>query len=137
MKRDQLMDLAKEMLDKAYVPYSKFPVGAAVVTKNGKVYQGCNIENAAYPVSCCAERVAIFKAVSEGERDFEQLAVIANTDRPVAPCGSCRQVMAEFFSPDTPIHMANRTGDIEETILERLLPYSFNTTDLESGQSKK
>ncbi|MBR7553218.1 cytidine deaminase [Allobacillus sp. GCM10007491] len=137
MKREELMNLAKEMLDKAYVPYSKFPVGAAILMKSGKVYQGCNIENAAYPVSCCAERVAIFKAVSEGDKDFDQLAVIANTDRPVSPCGSCRQVMAEFFSPDTPIYMASRTGEIEETTIEKLLPYSFTTADLRSGQGEK
>lgn len=136
MDRDRLMNLAKEMLDKAYVPYSEFPVGCALVTKSGKVYQGCNIENAAYPVSCCAERVAIFKAVSEGEKDFDQLAVIANTDRPVAPCGSCRQVMAEFFSADTPIYMGNRTGEIEETTIGNLLPYSFTTQTYDQVRKK-
>ncbi|WP_369404878.1 cytidine deaminase [Piscibacillus salipiscarius] len=100
MKQSLLVNEAKSMLDQAYVPYSTFPVGAALLTKDGKVYKGCNIENAAYPVTCCAERVAIFKAVSEGERDFESLAVIANTSRPVPPCGACRQVMSEFFDPE-------------------------------------
>src|SRR5690625_1178840 len=98
--KDELIKEAKKIRSYAYVPYSKFPVGAALRTKAGTIYTGCNIENAAYPVSCCAERVAIFKALSEGERDFSEMAVVANTQRAIPPCGSCRQVMSEFFAPD-------------------------------------
>ncbi len=136
MDKQQLIEKAKEMLQQAYVPYSKFPVGAAVLTANGNVYQGCNIENAAFPVTCCAERVAIFKAISEGERDFQSIAVIANTDRPVPPCGSCRQVMAEFFPEELPVYISNRDGEMNETTVGDLLPFSFNPDDLESGQGE-
>ncbi|WP_017187407.1 cytidine deaminase [Alkalibacillus haloalkaliphilus] len=133
MEQSQLVQSAKEMLDKAFVPYSKFPVGAALLTKDGKVYLGCNIENAAYPVTCCAERVAIFKAVSEGEREFEALAVIANTERPVPPCGSCRQVMSEFFDPNMKVYITSKGMEVKETTVQELLPFSFTPDDLESG----
>lgn len=136
MNQEQLVQEAKSMLSQAYVPYSKFPVGAALLTKEGKVYKGCNIENAAYPVSCCAERTAIFKAVSEGERDFEAIAVIANTSRPVPPCGSCRQVMSEFFDPEMTVYISNQNQEIKEVKVKDLLPFSFNQEDLESGQEK-
>ncbi|GAA0459188.1 cytidine deaminase [Alkalibacillus silvisoli] len=134
MERKELIQSAKEMLSKAFVPYSKFPVGAALLTKGGEVYQGCNIENAAYPVTCCAERVAIFKAVSEGEREFEALAVIANTERPVPPCGSCRQVMSEFFEPDMRVYITSKELEVKETTVKELLPFSFTPGDLESGR---
>ncbi|MET3682301.1 cytidine deaminase [Alkalibacillus flavidus] len=135
MEKQQLVHSAQAMLSQAFVPYSKFPVGAALLTKNGDVYQGCNIENASYPVTCCAERVAIFKAISEGERDFNALAVIANTDRPVPPCGACRQVMSEFFDPNMPVYITNKDLEIKETTVGELLPFSFTPEDLESGQS--
>ncbi|MFD2640381.1 cytidine deaminase [Piscibacillus salipiscarius] len=136
MKQSLLVNEAKSMLDQAYVPYSTFPVGAALLTKDGKVYKGCNIENAAYPVTCCAERVAIFKAVSEGERDFESLAVIANTSRPVPPCGACRQVMSEFFDPEMNVYISNKDLEVKEVKVKELLPFSFNQDDLSSGQEK-
>src|SRR5699024_4730200 len=88
--KDVLIKEAIKIRDKAYVPYSSFPVGAAVLTESGNIYTGCNIENAAYPVSCCAERVAIFKAIANGEKTFQAMAVVADTNRPVPPCGSCR-----------------------------------------------
>jgi len=127
---DKLIEEAIKMKEHAYVPYSKFPVGAALLTKTGKVYTGCNIENAAYPVTCCAERVAIFKAISEGETTFTEMAVAANTDRPVPPCGSCRQVMAEFFSENMEIHMTNVQRDHISLPMKELLPLSFQTNDL-------
>ncbi|WP_404452812.1 cytidine deaminase [Virgibacillus necropolis] len=130
MKKEQLMEKAIEIRSKAYVPYSKFPVGAALLTKSGKVYTGCNIENAAYPVSLCAERVAIFKAVSDGETEFAELAVAADTDRPVPPCGSCRQVMSEFFKPETTIHLTNLHNQLKTVTMEELLPFSFQPHDL-------
>ncbi|WP_027963342.1 cytidine deaminase [Halalkalibacillus halophilus] len=136
MHKEQLIESAKQMLDHAYVPYSKFPVGAALITDEGKVYQGCNIENAAYPVTCCAERTAIFKAVSEGERNFKALAVIANTDRPVPPCGACRQVMSEFFSPEMKVYITSKDLEVKEVTVQELLPFSFTPEDLSSGQTK-
>ncbi|WP_347860503.1 cytidine deaminase [Salimicrobium sp. PL1-032A] len=130
MNKEQLIEKAKTIRERAYVPYSKFPVGAALLTKDGQLYEGVNIENAAYPTTCCAERVAIFKAVSDGHQTFEALAVIADTDRPVPPCGSCRQVMSEFFSKDTPIHTANLSGQTKTMTMEELLPFSFTPEDL-------
>ncbi|WP_186577768.1 cytidine deaminase [Aquibacillus kalidii] len=130
MDKLNLLEKAKEIRERAYVPYSKFPVGAALLTKSGKLYLGCNIENAAYPVSLCAERVAIFKAISDGETEFEQLAVVADTDRPVSPCGSCRQVMSEFFDKKMEVHIGNLKNDLKTMTTEELLPYSFGPNDL-------
>ncbi|KGX92126.1 cytidine deaminase [Pontibacillus halophilus JSM 076056 = DSM 19796] len=130
MNQSELIQEAKRAREVAYVPYSKFPVGAAVQTKSGNVYIGSNIENAAYPVTCCAERVAIFKAVSEGDTEFTNIAVVADTDRPVPPCGSCRQVMSEFFKADTPIYTTNLHGDVKEFRMNELLPFSFAPSDL-------
>lgn len=95
MDKNSLIQEAKKAREKAYVPYSKFQVGAALLGEDGTVYHGCNIENAAYSMCNCAERTAIFKAVSEGVRKFTAMAVIADTDGPVSPCGACRQVMSE------------------------------------------
>ncbi|QDP40422.1 cytidine deaminase [Radiobacillus deserti] len=134
MDKQALIEEAKKIRENAYVPYSKFPVGAALLTKSGKVYYGCNIENAAYPVSLCAERVAIFKAISDGEYEFDQLAVVADTERPVPPCGSCRQVMSEFFTKDLMIHTSNLRHDTKSVTMEELLPFSFSQDDLESSQ---
>lgn len=130
MDIENLLRKAKEIRNKAYTPYSKFPVGAALITKSGKIYQGCNIENAAYPVSCCAERVAIFKAISDGAFDFDEMAVVADTKRPVPPCGSCRQVMSEFFEKGTRIHTSNLNDDINTMTMEEMLPFSFEPDDL-------
>ncbi|MFU0791653.1 cytidine deaminase [Virgibacillus proomii] len=128
--KDDLLEAAKLIRNRAYVPYSAFPVGAALRTKSGNTYTGCNIENAAYPVSCCAERVAIFQAIANGERDFAEMAVVADTDRPVPPCGSCRQVMSEFFKTDMIIHLSNLKDDIKTVTMEELLPFSFQPSDL-------
>lgn len=130
MNEQSIITKAIDIRKNAYVPYSKFAVGAALQTKSGKVYTGCNIENAAYPVTCCAERVAIFKAISEGETEFEEMAVAADTDRPVPPCGSCRQVMSEFFPKDMKIHLTNVKKDVKTFTMESLLPFSFDTDDL-------
>lgn len=122
--------IAQEALEKAYVPYSHFPVGACLVTKQGRIYQGVNIENASFGLSNCAERTAIFKAVSEGERDFEHLVIAGNTPQPISPCGACRQVMVEFFEQDMPVTLVGEDGIIKETTVEQLLPYSFTGQDL-------
>ncbi|TQS74380.1 cytidine deaminase [Ornithinibacillus gellani] len=129
--KEQLIQAAVQMKNKAYVPYSKFPVGAALLTASGKIYTGCNIENAAYSVTCCAERVAIFKAVSEGETDFVGMAVAANTKRPVPPCGACRQVMSEFFTDSMPIHLTNEAEKHETFSMKELLPFSFSPQDMD------
>lgn len=122
---------ANSMLEMAYVPYSKFPVGAALLTKDGKIYTGCNIENASYPLTNCAERTAIFKAVSEGDVEFEKLLVTGSTEGPISPCGACRQVMAEFCKPDMPVVLTNTKGDTFETTVSELLPGAFTSKDME------
>lgn len=130
MNIDQLIEEAKTAREKAYVPYSKFGVGAAILTKDGKVYRGCNIENAAYSMCNCAERTAIFKAYSEGDRDFQLLAVVADTDRPCSPCGACRQVISELCPKDMKVVLTNLKGEIKELTVEELLPGAFSPEDL-------
>lgn len=125
----ELIAVAKKYREFSYSPYSKFKVGAAVLTKAGSVYGGCNIENSSYPVTNCAERTAIFKAVSEGEREIVALALIADTDGPCSPCGACRQVIAEFGIPR--IIMSNLKGDVKVVTLEELLPFAFTPEDLQ------
>lgn len=121
----QLISKAKEAREKAYVPFSSFPVGAAVSTKAGNIYLGSNIENSSFSLTCCAERTAIFKAVSEGEQEFTDLAVIADTEDVVSPCGACRQVMAEFFTEEVAIYLTNLKGDVMKTSLHEMLPNYF------------
>lgn len=123
--------LAKE---NAYVPYSHFRVGAALLTKSGKIYRGCNIENAAYTPTNCAERTAFFKAVSEGELEFEAIAITGDADDYLYPCGVCRQVMAEFCNPsDFLILLVNNEEDWKECTLEQLLPGAFTSADIEKA----
>ncbi|MFU2157657.1 cytidine deaminase [Caldisericum sp. AR60] len=124
MKKNEVIEKAIEAMNKAYAPYSKFKVGAALLTKSGKIFTGCNIENSSYGASVCAERVAIFKAVSEGEYEFELLVVATKTDEPSPPCGICRQVISEF-SNDLPIILVNEKGSIIETNIKELLPFPF------------
>lgn len=126
VSEETLRAKATEMLDLAYVPYSNFPVGAALLTTSGKVYAGCNIENASYGLSNCAERTAIFKAVSEGELEFEKLLVTGDTAEPISPCGACRQVLAEFCEPDMSVILTNKAGNTFETTIAELLPGAFN-----------
>lgn len=128
--KQEWIDIAVAALDKAYVPYSKFPVGACLVTKEGKTYQGINIENASYGLTNCAERTAFFKAVSDGEREFAHLVVAGHTPKAISPCGACRQVMVEFCQPDMPVTLVGDNGVIKETTVEALLPYSFTDEDL-------
>lgn len=123
-KKQELACLAAKMRERSYSPYSHYAVGAALLTREGKIYTGCNIENAAYPVTICAERTAIFKAVSEGEREFEAIA-IATEDGQGYPCGSCRQVMAEF-SLNMAVILADDNGHITvESNVDDLLPGAF------------
>lgn len=127
-EKQALIDLANTARQRAYVPYSHYPVGAALRTKTGRLYTGVNVENAAYPQTMCAERVAIFKAVSDGEQEFEVIAVV--TDNGGSPCGGCRQVMAEF-GLDTIVLMADGDGRlIKETTVRELLPDAFTSERL-------
>lgn len=127
---DRLIEKANEMLDLAYVPYSNFPVGAAVLSETGEVFTGCNVENASYGLSNCAERTAIFKAVSEGSREFDKMVITGNTDGPISPCGACRQVISEFCAPDMPVILTNVDGEIKETTVAELLPGAFTPQNL-------
>ena len=123
-----LMNEAIEARDNAYVPYSNFRVGAALLTTEGKIYRGCNIENASYSPTNCAERTAFFKAVSEGERNFAAIAVIGGENEAgdyCSPCGVCRQVMLEFCNPDFLVVLGNSPQDYKVYTLEELIPYSF------------
>jgi len=125
-----LVEQAIDASKKAYVPYSSFQVGAALLTKNDKLYLGCNIENASYGLTNCAERTAIFKAVSEGENQLKAIAIVGDTDGPISPCGACRQVLAEFCDENTKIILANLNGDMVETSIDELLPGFFSKKDL-------
>ena len=121
---------AIDAMKKSYSPYSQFTVGAALLTKDGKIYTGANIENASYTPTVCAERTAIFTAVHNGEREFEAIAIVGGHKGDIkgvtAPCGVCRQVMSEFCSPDFKVILVtSRDGDFEETTLGELLPYMF------------
>lgn len=124
----KLMDCAIKARENAYSPYSHFAVGAALLCEDGTLYEGCNIENASYGLTNCAERTAIFKAVSEGHTTFKALAVVADTEGPCAPCGACRQVMVEFKIPL--IIMGNLMGNIKIVTIEELLPFSFSECDV-------
>lgn len=127
-EKTALVDAAVQAQQAAYAPYSHYAVGAAVLTSEGKIYAGCNVENAVFPLTLCAERVAIFKAVSEGAKQFEAIAVVTRNGG--TPCGSCRQVMREF-SRDLPVIIANEKGTIlQETTLAALLPDAFGPEDL-------
>ncbi|HAZ96789.1 MAG TPA: cytidine deaminase [Treponema sp.] len=127
---EKLIKKATEMLNFSYVPYSNFHVGAALLTSEGEIYTGCNIENAAYGPSNCAERTAIFKAVSEGKKNFEAIAVVGGKNGKIEdfcpPCGVCRQVLAEFCKKDFKIILAKSTDEYKIMTLEQLLPESFS-----------
>ena len=128
MATTELIELAIETSKQAYVPYSHFPIGAVLVAKDGSIYTGVNIENASYPLTNCGERTAIFKAVSERQREFSELIVYGQTEKPISPCGACRQVMVEFFEQDLKVTLVAKDKSTVEMTVGELLPYSF--TDL-------
>ena len=128
MTPQELIAQAIEARNRAYTPYSHYKVGAALLGKSGKVYLGCNVENASYGHTVCAERTAILKAVSEGEREFEAIAVVTRNGG--SPCGACRQVMVEF-APDLIIYIADKNGEYRTTTMSELLPDSFTPKHLE------
>ncbi|HXH70863.1 MAG TPA: cytidine deaminase [Pyrinomonadaceae bacterium] len=122
----RLVESAKQARKKACAPFSEFKVGAAVKTKGGKIYTGCNIESASYGLTACAERVAIWKAISEGEKEFTNVAVVADTEDLTPPCGACRQIIWEFCG-DVPVTFANLKGNVETVQMKELLPRAFDT----------
>ena len=132
MTAEDLVYQAIEAREMSYSPYSKFAVGAALLTKNDEVYLGTNIENAAFGLSMCAERNALYNAYCHGisQEDIEAIGIVADTELPVSPCGSCRQVLSELFPKNGKIYLANMHGDIKETTIDELLPYSFDSDDL-------
>jgi cytidine deaminase len=130
MEEKELLKEAVKAREFAYVPYSKFKVGAALVSKDGQIFHGCNIENAAYSVTNCAERTALFKAYSDGVTKFEKLVVTADTDGPVSPCGACRQVISELCDADMEVILTNIKGDIQRITVKDLLPGAFSSKDL-------
>lgn len=132
MKKEELVQKAVEARSLSYSPYSRFKVGAALLTKDGQVFVGANIENSSYPLCMCAERNALYNAMMHGYKkdDFLALALAADTEGPCSPCGACRQVISELFPSDKPIYMANIKGDIQETNVPELLPFAFSEDDL-------
>lgn len=134
MDAKELMKMAIETRQNAYAPYSHFAVGAALLAESGRVYTGCNIENASYGLTCCAERNAIFAAVGAGERRFKMLAVAADSPEPVAPCGACRQVIAEFGIPL--VVMGNLKEATKTMTAEELLPYGFGQESMNNKGEK-
>ncbi len=129
MTIQELCQTAIGMLDRSYCPYSHFPVGAALECADGTVFTGCNVENAAYGATICAERTAITKAVSEGYRDFKRIVIAGRSDDFCVPCGTCRQVMLEF-APDLEVICLNGSGEYHRFTLQELLPHSFSSSDL-------
>ncbi|QUX94361.1 cytidine deaminase [Marinomonas sp. CT5] len=127
----ELLEMATEAMNKAYVPYSRFQVGAAILTANGQVYSGCNVENAAFPEGTCAEAGAIASMVLGGETQIKDIYVIGNGDALVTPCGGCRQKIREFASADTQIHICGAEGVRKSFTMNELLPYSFGPENLE------
>lgn len=131
MNKEQLMESARSMRERAYAPYSKFPVGAALLLKDGTVINGVNVENVSFGATNCAERTAIFTAIADGYKkgDFQAIAVAGDTADFLPPCSICRQVLAEFCLPEMPVYLTNEKKEILELTLKDLLPYAF--TDLE------
>ncbi|MCF7793996.1 MAG: cytidine deaminase [Candidatus Cloacimonetes bacterium] len=125
--KKELIEIAKKASEKAYAPYSKYKVGAALKTKSGKIFSGCNVENSSYGLTNCAERTAVFKAVSEGETEFDEIVIFTDSEKLPTPCGACRQVLSEFSS-DLKIKMISNCEEKQATIAE-LLPLGFKLID--------
>jgi cytidine deaminase len=126
----KLINAARQARENAYAPYSNFPVGAALLARSGRIYTGCNVENAAYPLTTCAERTAVAKAISEGEREFQAIAVVTATG--ATPCGACRQILREFSGPngDLRVIVADTEGHTQTFTIAELLPYGFTAGQL-------
>ncbi|KRO00507.1 cytidine deaminase [Companilactobacillus kimchiensis] len=127
----QLFDVANKAMENAYAPYSHYTVGAAILCDDGKVYSGVNVENASYGLTNCAERTAIFKAVSEGAKHVLAIAIVNGTTEMSKPCGACRQVMSEFMGPDDLVFLTNSQNDYKEFSFKEILPLAFSDEDME------
>jgi len=134
---DELIEAARQAREQAHAPYSGFRVGAALETEDGHLFSGCNVENVSFGATCCAERVAIFKAVSEGQRRIRQLAVICGSDDYCMPCGICRQVMLEFATPDFMLVAARPDGQYLRLTMEQLLPHAFTHLSPDGVRTEK
>lgn len=139
MKSTELLQEAIKARTKAYIPYSRFGVGAALLDQDGHIHHGCNVENAAYGPTNCAERTALFRAIADGHKagSFKAIAVVADSDGPASPCGICRQVLIELCPPDMLVILGNMKGDIVETTVSELLPGAFGPEDLKQGQASE
>lgn len=124
-RKQELLAAARKARRSAYAPYSRFRVGAAVLGGNGRVYAGCNVENASYGLTCCAERNAVFAMIAAGERRVREVLVIGDSGAPLPPCGACRQVLAEFAAPEARVHMCGARGACRTTTVGELLPFIF------------
>lgn len=133
---NRLLAEAKRARENAYAPYSHFAVGAALLGKSGRIYHGCNVENASYGATTCAERAAIVQAVCQGEREFSAIAVIADMPEPVSPCGICRQMLAEF-SPEMQVIMGNLAGQVRVASVEQLYPGAFTSSALREPDAQE
>jgi cytidine deaminase len=136
-KKEELLAAAKQARAKAYAPYSNFRVGAAVLASDGRIFSGCNVENASLGLSCCAERNAIFAMVAAGEREIKEILVIGDSEEFLPPCGACRQAIAEFASPSSVIHMCNRSGASRDATVTELIPTVFRLKKRNSGRPRK
>ncbi len=134
MDYSKLMQEALKYRERAYVPYSNFKVGAAVLTSTGNIYGGCNIENASYGATCCAERTAIFKAISEGEKKLQAIAIVGDLKQLSYPCGICRQVISEFGDRDSDVIVFTSLDNYKVYKLKEILPYAFTKEDLDSKE---
>lgn len=126
---NNLIEMARNARKKAYAPYSGFKVGAALICDDGTIYTGCNIENISFTPTVCAERTAIFKAISEGNKEFSKISVITGDSKPSPPCGVCRQVLSEFVGPDFEVILATTSGEVEILKFKELFPYTFEPND--------
>ena len=129
MENDNLLQMAHDARDLAQAPYSQFPVGAALLCRSGRVFTGCNVESSSYGLTICAERVALVKALSEGETQFERMAIVAKTTHEVRPCGACLQLLWEY-APDLTLILSNLDGQVQSISIAKLLPYPFDGGDL-------
>lgn len=134
MDKKDLFNIAKDSMKNSYAPYSNYNVGVSLLCKNGKVYKGCNVENASYSLTNCAERTALFSAIANNEKEFEAICIVGGKNEEITdyamPCGACRQALAEFCDEDFKVYVGINENDIQEYTLDDLLPYSFNKSKL-------
>ena len=123
--KQEWIDLARKAMKNAYVPYSEFPVGACLVAEDNTIFLGVNVENVSYGLTNCSERPSMFKSIATGQIQFQHLVVVGNTDKPIAPCGACRQVLVEFCDADMPVTLVSADNEVLETTMAGLLPYAF------------